>query len=351
MKIGFVGVGKQAQCMHIPAYASLPDVELAAVADLDAELGARVAARFAIPRVYASHTEMLRSETLDALVLTLPGLPFVHPVVRDILTTKIPVMMEKPLSYSVDAARRLVDTAETCGTHVRIGFHKRSDPATMYAKALITDFQKTGDFGAMRFVRIHLGAGGNWSSNGYLLALQGKPYDAAKKSVPWPSSEFAGLSAAAEKLFHGINGGLGHQLDLLRHLLGHPYAIQYADRSAVLVAAESETGIPAALECVPYQTPNEWEEYALVAFERAYVKITLPPPLAINRAGTVEVFRNYGNDRTERMSPVFPPRSAMQVQADNFMRSLRGEPTPLCTISEACDAVVLARDLAMKLRP
>ena len=56
-----------------------------------------------------------------------------------------------------------------------IGYHKRSDPATMYAKAEIDRLKSTGELGAMKYVRITMPAG-DWIAGGFVRApARGEP--------------------------------------------------------------------------------------------------------------------------------------------------------------------------------
>ena len=72
VRIGFVGVGSMGQCAHLKNYATLPDCEVVAIAEVREALGQQVAARYGVPRVYPSHAEMLAAETLDGIVATQP---------------------------------------------------------------------------------------------------------------------------------------------------------------------------------------------------------------------------------------------------------------------------------------
>ena len=68
VRLGFVGVGGMGQCAHLRNYVTLPDCEVAAIAELREGLGRRVAERYAIPGVYRDHRELLANERLDGIV-------------------------------------------------------------------------------------------------------------------------------------------------------------------------------------------------------------------------------------------------------------------------------------------
>jgi hypothetical protein len=95
----------------------------------------------------------------------------------------------------------------------------------------------------------------------------------------------------------------------------------------------------------PYRTTIEWEEEALIAFEKGYIKLQLPAPLASNRPGRVEVYRDPGDGKTpERSEPTLPWVHAMRQQAINFVRVCRGEIKPPCEAAEAVEDLRMARE-------
>ena len=67
-----------------------------------------------------------------------------------------------------------------------------------------------------------------------------------------------------------------HQVNLVRHLLGEPYSVTYADPSGVLLVGKSESGVACTIEMTPYRTTLHWQESAFVCFQNGYVKIDLP---------------------------------------------------------------------------
>ena len=91
-----------------------------------------------------------------------------------------------------------------------------------------------------------------------------------------------------------------HQVNLIRHLLGEDYRVSYTDPNGVVMVGHSESGVTVTLEMQPYATSMDWQETALVAFERGFVKVELPSSLAIDRPGQVAVFADAGRERRRR---------------------------------------------------
>jgi hypothetical protein len=92
-----------------------------------------------------------------------------------------------------------------------------------------------------------------------------------------------------------VGDTLIHQVNLMRHMLGESYEVTHVDPTAVLLVGKSKSGIPCKIEMTPYQTTIDWQESALVCFEKGWVKVELPAPLTLNRAGRVTFFRDPGN--------------------------------------------------------
>ena len=339
IRIGFVGAGNMGQCAHLKHYAALPECEVVAIAELRPKLAAKVAARYGVPRVYASAEEMLAAEKPDGVVAaqdfrlhlrTLPAL----------LKAGIPTLCEKPLAASIREGEAIARAVEESGTWLMVAYHKRSDPATAYAKAEIDRLNASGELGALRYVRI-LMPPGDWVAAGFDDLIR---TDEPLPKLPDPEPPDGMDAATCSKYVTFVNYYI-HQVNLLRHLLGEPYRVTHADPSGVLLVARSESGLPGVIEMAPYETTVDWQESALIAFERGYVELRLPAPLASNRPGSVEILRDPGNGKTPAtLRPRLPWVSAMRGQAVNFVKAVRGEDKPPCEAAEALADLKIARD-------
>lgn len=347
-KIGFIGAGKHAQTVHLPLYTSLEGFEVASLCDVDHELATRVAARFGIRGVYDDHRAMMAGEKLDAVVAILPGMAGHEQILTDVLEAGIPLLVEKPLCWTSVAGHRLAEKARKKGVPLAVGYHKRSDPATRLAVGVIHAWKKSGEMGPMTYARVFVSHSGDWIAGAYRGAMTGT-------SVPPASDPFVGnpmgLPQAGLGKARSFIGAHSHQLDLMRCLIGEPYAIAHADSSGVLLSVKSQSGVPATFEFTPYSAPLEWQEYAVVCFQKGYVRVDLPAPLAVNRPGTVEIYRGEGPQGPTRTHPVFPAKSAMHEQAESFLNFLEGKPSSLCPPQEAVESIEVAEDWVRKLFP
>jgi predicted dehydrogenase len=182
---------------------------------------------------------------------------------------------------------------------------------------------------------------GDWVANGFTCLLS--------TDEPYPSLENDPPAADMDKdtfdFYLGFVNYYIHQVNFMRYLLGEDYRVAYADQSGVIFTTESDSGITGIVEMSPYSTTIDWQESALVAFEHGWVKVSLPAPLAHNRAGVVEMFSDPGGGITPRtVVPQMPWIHAMRQQAMNFVSAIRGEMKPLCEAADGLKDLQIARD-------
>ncbi len=339
VRLGFVGAGKMGQNAHLKNYAILPDCEVVALAELRPALARRVAEKYGVPHVYPNATEMLAHERLDGIVAVQQyyrnGL-----FLPEIYRAGIPVLSEKPLAACVEVGEKLLQALAAGGSWHMVAYHKRSDPATIYAKEQIERFKQSGELGRLRYVRLTM-PDGDYVAGGYDdLVRTDEPYP--DLPVDPPASD---LSPEGYAAFRDFADFYCHQFNLMRHLLGEPYQVASTDQAGVLLVARSQSGVTGVLEMTPYKTSIDWQESALVAFEHGYVKLDLPAPLAANRPGRVEILVDRGKGTTPTLTvPQLPWVSAMRQQAINFVRAVRGEAKPPCQAAEAVEDLKIARE-------
>jgi len=169
VRIGFVGVGGMGQMAHLRNYVTIDECDVVAIAELRSQTAELVARRYGIAKVYADHRSMLAGEKLDGIVASQPFTR--HAVLLPELYkgTKF-VFTEKPLAVAVGAGEKLAQQASAAGCTHMVGYHKRSDPATMFAKGLIDQWKASKKFGALRYVRV-LMPSGDWVANGFIGLL------------------------------------------------------------------------------------------------------------------------------------------------------------------------------------
>jgi len=339
VRIGFVGVGGMGQAAHLRNYVMVPDCEVVALAEVKPDQARKVAARWGVPKVYASHEELLAKEKLDGIVASQPFTRH-GTLVPELLRAGIPVLTEKPIAGSIEMGQKIVQAVKASKTWMMIGYHKRSDPATMLAKQEIVRLQQTQELGKLNYIRLLMPAG-DWMANGF---NQNVAANDPNPTLTWdpPASD---MDEATNGAYIGFVNYYIHQVNLMRHLLGETWSVNYAAKSGLLLAGESASGVTCSLEMSPYNTTVDWQEHAMICFERGWIRVDLPAPLAFNRPGRVEIFRDPGNGVAPRTEiPQLPWVHAMWSQAQNFVAAIQGKQPTMCTAADALEDIKLARE-------
>ena len=338
LKIGFCGVGMMGQCAHLRTYATLKECDVVALAEPRTKTAKLVATHYSIPNVYGDFTDMLAAEKLDGIVASQPfdrhGV-----LVPELLKAGVPVFAEKPIAGTVAAGERIVAADAASDGFLMVGYHKRSDPAVMWAKEQIERIKAAGELGRLTYVRILMPAG-DWVERGFDTVINGGD-EPLKLEMDPPADDMS------EEVFGHYGGFVNyyiHQVNLARHLLGESWQVTYAEPTGVMLAGTSDSGAAVTIEMTPYMTSEGWEESALVCFERGYLNIQIPPPLAIGRAGKVELYKDPEGSTPSRISPTLRPIGAMRQQARNFLAAVRGEQPPMCNAADALADIKLARE-------
>ncbi len=137
-RIAIVGAGKIGR-VHM-AHAAR-EGELAGVADPSAD-GRQAAEAFGVP-CFDSPEEMLDRLRPDGVVLATPNR--LHaPQALACIAARVPVLVEKPLADTAEAAREVVVAARTAGVALLVGHHRRHNPLIAAARAEIERVPSAG---------------------------------------------------------------------------------------------------------------------------------------------------------------------------------------------------------------
>lgn len=186
IRMGLIGAGVIGR-RHIKAMQAVPAMKLVAIAD-PAETSAGLAAEQG-----ASHwpdaSAMLAGETLDAVIIATPTDRH-HEDAIACLDAGLALLIEKPVTATLDQADAIVSRAEAAGLVVLVGHQRRYYPAVAEARRLID----SGRIGRL------MGVSGVWMT---------RKHD-AYFSPPWRHRVAAGP----------VLTNLIHEIDLLRFLCG-----------------------------------------------------------------------------------------------------------------------------------
>jgi myo-inositol 2-dehydrogenase/D-chiro-inositol 1-dehydrogenase len=136
LRIAVIGAGFMG-ALHARTIVESDVATLAAIVDPAAVAGRAVAERFAVP--WAPDVADLGPELgVDAFVVATPDRQ--HPdIVCPLLEAGRPVLVEKPMAHSLDAARRMADAERKGGARLLVGHILRFDPRYAAAAATVRD--------------------------------------------------------------------------------------------------------------------------------------------------------------------------------------------------------------------
>jgi predicted dehydrogenase len=126
--VGVLGVGEMGRRHADNLRRLVPNAQLVAVADVDAERARRTAAELEIENSYGSLDAMLECKGLDAVVIATPD-KFHAPSVKAVAAAGRDMLCEKPLALSMADAHDLLVAVSKAGVRMQVGFMRRYDPA------------------------------------------------------------------------------------------------------------------------------------------------------------------------------------------------------------------------------
>lgn len=111
IRVGIVGCGAQAQLVHIPGCRKNRHCEIVAICDSDARKLNILSSRYNIPKHYLDFSQILRDETIDALIISTPNYLH-HPMSIAALKYGKDVLCEMPLALTASQAKEMIDVAK-----------------------------------------------------------------------------------------------------------------------------------------------------------------------------------------------------------------------------------------------
>lgn len=127
LRIGVLGLGQLSREVHLPLLASLPHVEVAAIADPSPQALAQSKPIAPSASSFSSLEEMLERTGLNGVLIATPtGQHAAH--ARSAILAGIPCYLEKPVAGSLSEAGQLESLATTHNAAITVGFNYRFHP-------------------------------------------------------------------------------------------------------------------------------------------------------------------------------------------------------------------------------
>ena len=162
LRIAVAGTGYFSR-FHYDAWARMDDVEVVALASLDAAAAASVAEAHGVPAVYDDVAALLDAQSPDLLDIVTPP-PSHLPILREAARRGIDVICQKPLAPTFEEALDLVETAGSAGIMLAVHENFRFMPWFRHAHGLI----KSGRLGQLHSVSFRLRPGDGQGPRAYL---------------------------------------------------------------------------------------------------------------------------------------------------------------------------------------
>ena len=133
IKIGVIGVGYLGN-YHTQKYATMDNVDLVGVCDISEEQARQVATLYNTT-AFTDYTELIRH--VDGVSIVVPT-PFHHKVASDCLDYGIDVMLEKPITVTLEEADDLIARADSRNLILQVGHLERFNPAIVAMEEYLT---------------------------------------------------------------------------------------------------------------------------------------------------------------------------------------------------------------------
>ncbi len=148
LSIAIVGCGEVTEHKHLPVLRMLADVRVVALIDSEPARARSLASRFGVPHAGSDLAYVLGRSDIDAVAVGVPPAAHVEVAIAAIDAGKH-VLVEKPVSLTLDNADRLVARAAASPRKVMVGFHMRFHRLVRQAKAIV----ESGVLGPLESVR------------------------------------------------------------------------------------------------------------------------------------------------------------------------------------------------------
>lgn len=191
IRLGIVGCGEATTGLHLRAIEAHTDIDVVALADIDATRLEQAADRFSVQGRYSDPEALIADPDVDAVAICVPPEHHVSLAMAALDADKH-LFVEKPLTLDLGDAQRLIARADRSDRTVLVGHNLRHHHHAAEAQRMI----RRGDLGSIEFVHAV------WSSR----------YRIDRDFPDWRRHRETGGSAFVELAVH--------YLDLWRYLTG-----------------------------------------------------------------------------------------------------------------------------------
>lgn len=131
IKIAIVGTGLMG-LQHINAINKSKKASLHSLVDVNKKLILSLSNKFKVP-IFEDIKQISTKTKPDAVIIATPN--YLHKIQAiKFLKSKIPVLLEKPISDNIQSAKKIINSSKKNNTPVLIGYHRRHNSIVSKAK-------------------------------------------------------------------------------------------------------------------------------------------------------------------------------------------------------------------------
>ena len=310
LRLGLVGVGPVVERYHLRAVRGVPEVQPAAVVDINEDRARQFAQRQGFPLSTTRLQDLFGK--VDIAIVALPN--GVHASVTcELLSNGIHVLCEKPMARNVSECQAMIEAARRGGAQLCIGHNRRFRNNVSLAKRLM----EKGILGEVTRIEAEEGSTADWTrSPAYFDPVQ------------------AGGGAL-------IDVGI-HSIDLIRWLVGEFREIEYhGNGTATTVESEAELRFRMANgaegKLLASRTRN-LQQHIRITGSEGYLDIGLWSDNLRMRSNKGKAFQQLPHlDAYVSRRP--PQDASFVLQLSNLVNAIRGEEKVLVDGAEGMAAV------------
>lgn len=325
LRIAVIGAGLIGP-RHARTVDSSPDAELVAIVDpmQGAELATELKTAY-----YKSTAELIKANKPDAAIVCTPNHTHVA-VSTELASAGIHILVEKPFSTDIPSGKGLAEHLSTTKVKAIVGHHRRFNPYIVSAKQAVS----SGRLGNIVAVN------GMWTLY--------KPIEYYQPPTEWRQNKTGGVVL--------IN--MIHEVDLLHHLLGCITSV-HAEKTISQRGYEAEEGAALTLRFQsgavgsflvadnipsPYNFESGTGENPLIPksgqdFYRLFgteACLSVPDMSVWSHKGE----KSWHSEMVREAIPV-PDAVPFELQLQHFVKVVRGEEEPSCSVQAALAALVV----------
>jgi myo-inositol 2-dehydrogenase/D-chiro-inositol 1-dehydrogenase len=149
LKIGVIGTGRIGKVHIATLVQSVPQAEVAAIADINRKSADEAAKSFGISLVSSSHSDIINNPEIEAVIICSSTDTHARYIVEASKAGKH-IFCEKPVDLSIEVIKGALDAASKAGVKLMVGFNRRFDPNFLKIKELVA----TGKIGDPHILKI-----------------------------------------------------------------------------------------------------------------------------------------------------------------------------------------------------